>query len=338
MLPRRKAAIVATIRQRVVRLLPWIVTVGIFALLFQRVPFRDVIAALQQVPFAAYLALMVPYSLVYCSVDAFVLSRLLHWFHAPVPYRRVLPVRAAAYILSLLNPGLGQGGVALALHRREGLPFLALAGSLLFLAVLEFCQLALYAAIGIFGFQTHLAIAFAPLYAVLGLGLGVVLLCIQKDIDPLALLLTHLGRWRSGDPTYRAPRRLPQASLLRTFKEARPRHYVLTLLYKAPNFLLAVLVHYYALQLFGVFIPFVRLLGFLPIVFLVASLPVTVAHLGTSQAAWLYFFADYGEAAQILAYSLVAHVTFMVLNGLIGVCFLPWALRGMPAQPGTTPG
>jgi ABC-type thiamin/hydroxymethylpyrimidine transport system permease subunit len=65
---------------------------------------------------------------------------------------------------------------------------------------------------------------------------------------------------------------------------------------------------------------------------------VTVAHLGTSQAAWLYFFAAYGEAAQILAYSLVAHVTFMVLNGLIGVCFLPWALRGMPAKPGTTPG
>ena len=323
-------------QQRLLRSIPWILTLGIFAVLFQRVPFSDVMAALQQVRFAAYFGMMVPYSLVYCSIDAFVLSRLLQWFHAPIPYRRVLPVRAAAYILSLLNPGLGQGGVALALYRREGVPFLEIASSLLFLAVLECCQLALYAAIGIFGLQTHLAIAFAPVYLVLAGGLTVALLCIRREIDPLALLLTHLRRWRSGDQTYRAPNRLPHASLLRTFKRARLRHYVLTLLYKAPNFLLAVVVHYYALQLFGVYIPFLRLLGFLPIVFLVASLPVTVAHLGTSQAAWLYFFAAPGEEASLLAYSLVAHVTFMVLNGLIGVGFLPWALRGMQEKSAAT--
>jgi hypothetical protein len=94
--------------------------------------------------------------------------------------------------------------------------------------------------------------------------------------------------------------------------------------------LLAVVVHYFALQLFGVQVPFVRLLGFLPIVFLVASLPITVAHLGTSQAAWIYFFSAYGEESQLLAYSLVAHVTFMVLNGLIGVCFLRLALQERP--------
>jgi uncharacterized membrane protein YbhN (UPF0104 family) len=326
----------AFMQQRLLRSIPWVLTLGIFAILFQRVPLRDVVMALQQVHFTTYFALMVPYSLIYCSIDAFVLSRLLQWFHAPIPYHRVLPVRAAAYILSLLNTGLGQGGVALALYRREGVPFLEITGTLLFLAVLECCQLALYAAIGIFGLQTHLALAFAPVYVVLAGGLTVALLCIQREIDPLALLLTHLRRWRSGDQTYRAPNRLPHASLLRTFKRARLRHYVLTLLYKAPNFLLAVVVHYYALQLFGVHIPFVRLLGFLPIVFLVASLPVTVAHLGTAQAAWLYFFAAYGEAAQLLAYSLVAHVTFMVLNGLIGVGFLPWALRGVREKSAAT--
>jgi hypothetical protein len=323
-------------RQKLLRIIPWVLTVGIFAILFHRVPLEKVLAALQQVRFEVYVALMVPYSLVYCSIDAFVLSRVLQWFHAPIPYHRVLPVRAAAYILSLLNPGLGQGGVAFALHRREGLPFLEIAGSLLFLAVLEFGQLALYAAIGIFTLQPHLAIAFAPVYVVLGAGFAVVLLCVQREIDPVALVVTPLGRWRSGNPTYQAPSRLPHASLLRTLKAARLRHYVFTLLYKAPNFFLAVVLHYYALQLFDVQIPFMRLFGFLPIVFLVASLPVTVAHLGTSQAAWLYFFAPYGEAAQILAYSLVAHVTFMVLNGLIGVGFLPWAVRGMHEKPGAT--
>jgi hypothetical protein len=315
-------------RQRVLRLLPWLLTVAIFAFIFQRVPLRAVLEALRHVPLGAYLALMLPYSLLYCGIDAFVLLRVINWFHTAVPYRRILPVRAAAYILAILNPSLGQGAVAFALHRREGLPFLEVASSLLFLTVLEFCQLALYAAVGIFGFYPHLAAAFAPVYAVLGAGLGLGLFCVQQDIDPLAWVRTRIRRWRTGDQTYRAPARLSQSSVLRTFKLARPQHYVLTLIYKAPNFLLAVTVHYLALQLFGIHVPFVQLFGLLPLVFLAASLPVTVAHLGTSQAAWLYFFAAYGDASHILAYSLVAHVTFMVLNGLIGVCFLRWALRG----------
>ena len=162
-------------QQRLLRIIPWILTLASLPSSSNACRFGDVMAALQQVRFAAYFGMMVPYSLVYCSIDAFVLSRLLQWFHAPIPYRRVLPVRAAAYILSLLNPGLGQGGVAFALYRREGVPFLEITGSLLFLAVLEFCQLALYAAIGIFGFQTHLAIAFAPVYVVLAGGLTVAL-------------------------------------------------------------------------------------------------------------------------------------------------------------------
>jgi hypothetical protein len=240
----------------------------------------------------------------------------------------VLPVRAAAYILALLNPSLGHGAVAVALHRREGLPWLEVASSLLFLTVLEVCHLALYAALGLFGFHPHLTAAFIPVYLVLGGGLGLGLLCVRQGIDPLALGLTRLGRWWTGNPAYCTSWQLLHSGLLRTFRQAQWHHYGLTLLYKAPNFLLAVVVHYLALHLFGVPVPFIRLLGLLPIVFLVASLPVTVAHLGTSQAAWLYFFSAYGNPSQLLAYSLVAHVTFMVLNGVIGVCFLRRALQG----------
>ena len=321
-----EAGIIQAMRYRLVQLCPWLVTIGIFAFIAQRVPLREVALALREVPVGAYLALMLPYSMIYCAIDAFVLYRVVNWFHARVPYRRVLPVRAAAYILSLLNPGLGHGAVAYALHRREALPLLDIAGSLLFLTVLEFCQLALYAAFGIFAFHADLRLAFAPVYAGLILLVGGVLVGVRAGVDPLAWVLTRLGRWRRGDATYRAPSRLPDAKLLSTLRQARWRHYLLTLLYKAPNFFLAVVIHYSALQLFEIHVPFVRLLAFLPVVFLVASIPITVAHLGTTQAAWLYFFAAYGEAPRLFAYSLVAHVTFMVLNGLIGVCFLRAAM------------
>jgi uncharacterized membrane protein YbhN (UPF0104 family) len=310
-----------------IKVLPWIITIGVFAIIFSRIPLPEVIAALRQVRLWPYFALMVPYSLIYCLVDSFVLTRAVAWFHRRVPYRRLLPVRASSYILSLLNPGLGQGGVAFYVHRREHIPFLALAGTMLFLIVLEVCQLALYAAIGIAAFYSHLIAAFAPFYigfsAIIGLGLWL----IHQGTAPLEKVAARFGR------------RLPvsDASLLATLRRARWRHYLLTLLYKAPNFLFAIVLHYFALQLFGVHVPFTRLFALLPVVFLVASLPITVAHLGTSQAAWLYFFSAYGQETQILAYSLVAHVTFMVLNSLIGLAFLPLALQDLSATDAALP-
>jgi hypothetical protein len=297
----------------------------IFAYLFFRIPVPQVLAVLREIRLLPYVALMIPYSLLYCTIDAFVLTRVVQWFHRRVWYRRILPVRAASYILAILNPALGQGAVAFYVHRREGIPLWAVTGTLLFLVVMEFCQLTLYASVGIFGFHPRLAAAFMPFYLVFAAVLGLALLVLHRGMAPLERWLSWLGQrlWRQ--PTYRV--QLRRSSVFTTLQQARLSHYLLTLLYKAPNFFLAVVVHYLALQQFGVFVPLVHLFTFLPIVFLVASLPITVAHLGTSQAAWVYFFSPYGAASQILAYSLVAHVTFMVLNGVIGLVCLPFVLQ-----------
>jgi len=92
-----------------------------------------------------------------------------------------------------------------------------------------------------------------------------------------------------------------------------------------------VLTQYFALSLYGITIPFVKLMLFLPLVFLAAALPIAVAHLGTSQAAWLLFFSGNATEAKILAYSLAAHFTFMFCNAVIGLFFLPRASRELTA-------
>ena len=69
------------------------------------------------------------------------------------------------------------------------------------------------------------------------------------------------------------------------------------------------------------------MLASLVLVFLAAALPISVAHLGTSQAAWLLFFSNNASQAKILAYSLAAQLTFMLCNALIGLVFLPRASR-----------
>jgi hypothetical protein len=68
--------------------------------------------------------------------------------------------------------------------------------------------------------------------------------------------------------------------MLRSFRMAHLRHYLLLILFKSPNFLMATVVYYFALQCFDLHLPYLQLLVFLPVIFLSAALPIGVAHLG----------------------------------------------------------
>ena len=254
-----------------------------------------------------YLLLMVPYCVFYFLVDSFVVQQAVSWFNVPVRYRVVLPVRATTYILSLVNTQLGQGGIAVYLHRRHALPFWEITGTVVFLAFVEIYQLAFYSFVGALAGSELGRMAPVSVYAVLAIYLG--------------FHLWYFSRPRVG--------RLGEARLLRTFRRARPSQYLRLLAYKTPNLLAAVTVHWLALPLFHMHVPFVVLLTYLPLVFFFAALPIAAAHLGPSQLAWVYFFGRWAPGDRLLSYSLAAHVTFMLMNALIGLCFLRRAARDL---------
>ena len=288
------------------KLVPWVVTAVIFALIFRRVPIAKVLEALRGVQVLGYLAIMMPYSVVYLLVDTFCLTRVLNWFNTRIAYRDVLPIRATTYLLTLLNSPLGQGSIALYLNRREGIPFLEVASSVLFMMFVELYQLVFFSSVGA---------ALAP-RAVTGLFWVYAAL--------YTYFAVHVAFFRlKGDWTARHK----GAAMLRSFRLAHLRHYFLLILYKSPNFLMATVVYYFALQCFGLHLPYLELLVFLPVIFLSAALPLGVAHLGAPQYFWLLFFGDQAPEASLLAFSLTAHVTFMVMNATLGVPFLPRATR-----------
>jgi hypothetical protein len=252
-----------------------------------------------------YLLLMVPYSLFYFLVDTFVVQQAVSWFNVPVAYRDILPVRATTYILSLVNTQLGQGGIALYLHRRHALPFWEITGTVIFISFVEVYQLATYSFVGAAAGGALGGVVRAWVYAALG--------------GYLAVHLWYFSRPRGGP--------LGRAHLLTAFRRARPSHYLRLFLYKTPNLLAAVTVHWLALPLFGMHVSFLTLLTFLPLVFFFAALPIAAAHLGPSQAAWVYFFGGAAPQDSLLGYSLAAHLTFVVMNAAIGLVFLRRAAR-----------
>ena len=270
-------------------------TVAIFALILRRVPFPALAASLHEADYRVFLALMIPNTLFYFAWDTLVLTVVIRWFHGDVRYRDLLPVRAASYVVGFFNTNLGRGAMAAYLHRRLHAPFLELGSTVLFLVLTEYTQLVIWAMLGVVGFRAEVTRS---------------LLAVAAAVAIFWLLL----RWLL------APRAW---SLLRTFRLATAPRYAQIVLLRAPMFFVSLCLHYYAAHAFGIDIPFSQMLTFLPVIFMLAALPVTVAHLGTTQAAWIFFFSQYAPAPRLLAFSLAAHLVFASTRALLGVFWLP---------------
>ncbi len=298
------------------RAVPVALTVAIFLFIFWRIPFGAFWQALSRAQLLPFLALMGSFSLCFFLLDTFVLSKLIHWFHGPLPYRDLLPVRAVTYLVSIINTQLAQGALALYIHRRFHTPLAQIASTVALMILLETTNLILFATVGCIVFPGGAPLSF---------------LAVPLVLVAAWLLIMSLARGKLGV----LGQRLSRSELLSTFRRASLRHCAVILGLKGAVFFVALLVHSQALAFFGIAIPPARLVAFLPVVFLMSALPITVAHLGTSQAAWIFFFSAYAPAADLLAYSLVSHLTFMLANGTFGVLFLPRAYRDLLLKPRT---
>jgi Lysylphosphatidylglycerol synthase TM region len=276
-------------------------TAAIFFLILRHVPLAALGAALRNADAGLFLALMIANTLFYFAWDTIVLWAVIQWFHGGVPYRDLLAVRATSYVVGFFNTNLGRGAMAAYLSRRLHAPFLELGSSVLFLVLTEYTQLVIWSLLGLFGLRVDVSRG---------------LLAVAAGVAAFWLVV----RWLL------APRAW---SLARTFRLATPSRYAQIVLLRAPMFFVSLCLHYYAAHAFGIHIPFNQMLTFLPVIFMVAALPVTVAHLGTTQAAWIFFFGQWAAAPQLLAFSLAAHLVFAATRALLGLAWMPAAYEDL---------
>lgn len=311
------------------RVLPLLLTAGFFYVVLRRIPYQRLLTALGEADYLRFLAFMIPNTVVYVAWDTLVLAVAVRWFHGPVRYRDLLPVRAASYIVSVLNTNAGRGALAVFVARLLDQPSLQIGSTVIFLVLTEYTHLVAWAALGIVVFGSELI---RPLLWVPPAVAGCWLLFFAYaragrvfESRPLApTAATRIGRWLT------APWR---GALLRTFRLAPPRRYVEIVLLRAPMFFVSLCLYYFAAPAFGFSIPFGHMLTFLPVVFMVAALPITVARLGTTQAAWILLFGGFAPPERLLAFSLAAALTFALSRALVGVLLLPLAYRDLVEPP-----
>ena len=303
----------------VFRIGTWLLAAGCFYLVYTRMEaaaaresqtaLTYLAAFFAEADWLFWLALMIPYSVFFFLVDSHVTWRVVRWFNAPdLRLRGVLPIRASAYILSLVNEQVGKGAMSLYLLRRYRVPGWQALSSMILLGLMEVYQLLAFSAIGVAAnFQlVREASTLLPLDVILP-----TVMVIAAVYLPL-----HILYFRTGQGGLR------EKPLLTAFRQARPTHYLLIVLCKAPNLIGAVIVYTFALDLFQVQVSLGQMLAFLPVIFLAAALPLPF-HAG-ALLLWTVLFPDYPEVA---AFSFVMHTFFVLFNAAIGVLFLPRANR-----------
>ena len=303
----------------VFRIGTWLLAAGCFYLVYTRMEaaaaresqtvLTYLAAFFAEADWLFWLALMIPYSVFFFLVDSHVTWRVVRWFNAPdLRLSGVLPIRASAYILSLVNEQVGKGAMSLYLLRRYRVPGWQALSSMILLGLMEVYQLLAFSAIGVAA-NFHLvreASTLLPLDVILPTAMAIAAVYL-----PLHILYFRTGRGG-----------LREKPLLTAFRQARPMHYLLIVLCKAPNLIGAVIVYTFALDLFQVQVSLGQMLAFLPVIFLAAALPLPF-HAG-ALLLWTVLFPDYPEVA---AFSFVMHTFFVLFNAAIGVLFLPRANR-----------
>jgi hypothetical protein len=302
------------------KLVTWMLALGCFYLVYVRVVAAALRDGLTPVTYMSqffgeanwvyWLCLMIPYSIFFFLVDAHATWRVIRWFNTDrLRFTQILPVRASAYILSLVNEQVGKGAMSLYLLRRHDVPVWQAVSSMVMLGVVEIYQLLFFSAVGVFLYfdLVQQASSALPLPSILLTVYGIALLYI-----PIHLLYFKGVIFKRST--------LRDKPLLHAFRMAKVRHYILILLFKAPNLLVAIMVYTLALELFQVNVNFGQMLAFLPVIFLAAALPLPF-HAG-ALLLWAVLFPEYPE---IGAFSLIMHTFFVLFNAVIGLVFLPKA-------------
>jgi len=312
----------------VFRVVTWLLAMGCFYLVYGRIEaaaLRDGLTAFQYMvkffsgaDWLLWLALMIPYSIFFFLVDSHATWRVIKWFNvSEIKFVNVLPIRASAYILSLVNEQVGKGAMTLYLLKRHNVPGWQALSSMIILAIVEIYQLLIFSFIGVVIYFDLVVEASTtlPLPQIL-----LTVYTVAFIYFPIHLLYFN--------GTLLPKSTLRDKPILHALRQARLKDYALIVLFKAPYLIGAVIVYTFALDLFSVDVSFGQMLAFLPVIFLAAALPLPF-HAG-ALLLWTVLFPQYPEVG---AFSLVMHTFFVIFNAVIGVVFLPKANKELFVDP-----
>jgi len=322
------------------RLAPYLIAALALAYVFRTTDLVALKAALAHAPILLFVVISAVILVANCAADTFAMHRVFGWFGCHVPYRDLFIIRASTYLLAVVNYHVGQAAIVGYLSRARRIPLLRATGWILFIIGVNVGTLFLlasagaWAAVGTEAFRAALRDLFmAPLMLLSSGGAN------MSGALALIPIATIVGAIAWAVLLSVRPRILAERRVLAPLFQMGVSGHIKGVLVRLPHVAVLCLWHFVSLRLFGVEVPLLVALMYLPIYFAAASLPLNVNGLGVAQLVAIQFFSKYGGGtlsdgrAAVIAYSLsTAMVSLFLQLGLGLLCIRKATLLGMPRE------
>ena len=325
------------------KILPWLVAAAIFAYLFHKYPLSQVLKSLSYVNLWSFSAFALGYFFFIYMVDALVFTHVFRKYSYNVHFKDIILARGVTYLIMIINYPASQVAFAYYMKRRYQIPVFQALGVFLLIIYIDLLWIINLAFLGSF-FQRQ---------EVLGLNLSHTVR--MFTIGAYIFTFLWLAFWRNwpqrilGRPLFKnsfieKQRRHPA---LRVFAETGVKDYLLLGIMRIPIHLTIIISMYIILKTFNVSIPFTKVLGNVPIVFFIGTLPITPGGLGTTNAGMVellyrYVSGPIFESGQITPQELIFAATLLwmfvnyLLKAVIGTISMRTASRhlfDLPSKP-----
>jgi hypothetical protein len=285
---------------------PWLGAIAIFVYLFWDVPFEEAWQAAKNARLDLFVPEIIVAVIFWFLLDSRALAYLLTRFNAPVSWPEARSIRGVTYILTALNWNVGTAAIVLHLRRSKGVPALESTSSLFLYANCDGLLLMGLALLGSTAFSD------SPTLETI------------RNVAAIAFVfqLATFFILTASSPGWRWLGRVRKATLVRSYRLATLRDFAIVLGIKLVYFIGFLWIFWAGSHAFGIEIPIGLAVASVPAVMMVAALPISPAGLGTQAAAMLYFWSDYGEKAEILAFGLVFPIALTLARCLLGLLYL----------------
>ena len=294
--------------------------------------------ALERAPLGILLLFSAVMSLLNCGADTLAMYHVFRGFGLHLRFVELYTIRAATYTLAVINYHAGQLGIIGFLHRTSRVPLSRASAYILFIVGIWVGLLMLVATFGaVVGGPKGRALL--PVLVLFAIGLFVYAALLRW---PPRFLLTAPPAYAGSGPES-LPSRLWRRAWHIVNKLWAPLHeagiygHLRALVVRLPHLFVLLIWHFVALRCFRIEVPFHLAMLYLPVVFAVAALPISVQGLGTAQVVARYYFSDFavgtGGDEAVLAYSLSMTAIGTASNLILGLMFLRRGARlGMPVE------
>lgn len=270
------------------KLAPWAVAVAIFWYLFRQYPPEKVWTALKLVNKPAFFSFAAFYFFFCFFIDSFSMTKVISRFSHKVNFKDIFVARGVTYLIMIINYPASQAAFAYYLKRKYDIAIFKALGIFFYIMFIDLVWVITLALAG--SFYQEIVVG--------GVDLGETVRGVA--IVAYGITILWIAFWRRVPE--RILRRKTDIKLLSNLRERKIFHifnkatvvdYFRVALLRSPIHMTIIGFMYVVLITFNAQIPFGKIVGNVPVVFMIGTLPITPGGLGTTNAAMVALLSPY---------------------------------------------